>query len=147
MSKQEKINLVVLAVALAGVAYLGWALFFVPGATASEDALGGLRDNVAKLAAAMMLGVVAIQNYTNGPLQDERDRQIKADGTAAAYFALLLMLVVAGVLARLPAFGAYLGSRPSGWLEPCLLLCIAVSVAVGGAVRAHRYWRDRRAPE
>lgn len=145
MSKQEKISLVMLAVALVGAVYLAWELFLAPGAAASEGALSGMRDNVAKLFAALMLGMVAIEKYGNGPLVDERDRQIKAEGMEAGYFALLLALVVAGVATRVHGFDAYLGLRPHGWLELCLLLCIAVSVAVNGAVRTYRYWRDRRA--
>ena len=60
MSKQEKISLVMLAVALVGAVYLAWELFLAPGAAASEGALSGMRDNVAKLFAALMLLPFAI---------------------------------------------------------------------------------------
>lgn len=146
MSKQEKIGLVMLAVALTGAVYLAWELFLAPGAAASEGALGGMRDNVAKLFAVLLLGATAIQKYGNGPLEDERDRQIKAAGMEAGYFALILMVLVSGTLIRATGFADYLRLRPHGWLELYLLLCIAVSVAVNGAVRTYRYWCDRRAP-
>lgn len=145
MSKQEKISLVMLAVALAGALYLAWELFLAPGAAASEGALDGMRDNVAKLFAVLLLGSVAIRKYTNGPLEDERDRQIKAEGTEAGYAALVLMVFVSGMLIRGTGFADYLLARPHGWLELYLLLCVAVSVAVNGAVRMYRYWCDRRA--
>ena len=56
MSKQEKIGLVMLVVATIGAGYLAWALFVAPGAAASEGALSGMRDNVAKLFAVLLLG-------------------------------------------------------------------------------------------
>ena len=143
MGKQEKIALAMLAVASIGTAYLAWELFLAPGA-ASERAVGGMRDNLAVLFAGLMLAVVAIQKHGSGPLADERDRQIKAEGMEAGYFALLLSLVVAGVATRIQGFDAYLGARPHGWLELCLLLCIAISVTVNGAVKVNRYWHDRR---
>jgi hypothetical protein len=145
ISKQEKIGLVMLVVATIGAGYLAWALFVAPGAAASEGALSGMRDNVAKLFAVLLLGATAIQKYGNGPLEDERDRQIKAEGMEAGYFALILMLFVSGMLIRGTGFADYLRLRPHGWLELYLLLCVAVSVAVSGAVRTYRYWCDRRA--
>lgn len=146
MSKQEKIAWVMLAVTLIAVVYLAWELFLAPGAAMSEGALGSMRDNVFKLFLALLLGATVIRKYTNGPLEDERDRQIKAEGTEAGYAALILMVFVSGMLIRGTGFADYLLARPHGWLELYLLLCVAVSVAVNGAVRTYRYWCDRRAP-
>lgn len=140
LSKQEKITLVVLAVASLGAAYLIWELFLAPRGLSS-----GARDIVSMLYAVLILGVGGIQQYTNGPLEDERERQVTAKGTAAGYFTLVFLLVVTGIVVRQNSFAGYLGSRTQSWLEMYLLLCVAVSLAVNYAIRAYGFWRDRRA--
>lgn len=140
LSKQEKITLVVLTVASFGTGYLIWELFLAPGGVAED-----VRDILGMFYAALMLGVVAVQNYSNGPLEDERDRQNKAKGTAAGYFVLVLSLLVTGSIVQSHGVAVYLGSRTPSWLELYLLLCVAVSVALNHAVRAYGYLRDRLA--
>ncbi|MFT4256160.1 MAG: hypothetical protein QM599_04275 [Pseudoxanthomonas sp.] len=144
MNKQEKIAILALAVTCSGIAYLMWQLFFATGVLASGTMPEGVRDNVAKLFAVLILGFMLIRNFGSGPLEDERDRQVKAKGMEAGYFALVLQLVVTGVAVGSDAYASYIGSRSSAWLEMYLLLCIAVSVAANYAVKAFHYWRDRR---
>lgn len=138
LSKQEKITLVVLILASLGSGYLTWELFLAPGGVAED-----VRDVLGIFYAVLMLGVMAIQNYSNGPLEDERDRQIKAKGTGAGYFVLVLLLLVTGTLVSSHAVAGYLGSRTQSWLQMYLLLCVAVSLALNHAVRAYGYLRDR----
>lgn len=139
LSKQEKITLVVLAVSSLGTAYLIWELFLAPAGLAH-----GARDIVSMLYSALIVGLVVIQNYSNGPLEDERERQVKAKGTGGGYFTLVLLLIVTGIIVRAHSFAGYIGSRTPSWLEMYLLLCIVVSLAVNYAIRAFGFWRDRR---
>ncbi len=140
MSKQEKITLVMFALASLGTVYLVWQLFLAQG-TVSDG--GG--DIVSMFMSVSIFCMAAIQKFGNGPLEDERDLKIKAKGIGAGYFALVLLVVVTAAIFQRHGFADYLASLTPVWQEMYLLLCVVVSVAVNYVVRAYHYWRDRSA--
>ena len=141
-NKQERIAWLGLIVSLVACAYLATRLFQVNGLAMGPD------DDAARIVPRMMavflVGVYLIGRRDASPLADERDREIQAKRTHAAYFALALMLTVAGATLGMDAYRSFWESRSVGWLESGLMLMLVASIAVHASVGLFLYRKDRQ---
>ena len=139
-NKQERIAWLGLIVSLVACAYLATHLFQANGLAMGPD--GYVARIVPRMMAVFLVGVYLIGRRDASPLADERDREIQAKRTHAAYFALALMLTVAGATLGMDAYRSFWESRSVGWLESGLML--VASIAVHASVGLFLYRKDRQ---
>jgi hypothetical protein len=142
LSKQEKIAWLGFSLSTVGCAYLMARLF------GGDGLLAGIDSDTARMVPRMMVvflvGMHFIQRHDASPLADERDREIQAKRTAAAFVAMVLMLVVVAATMGLDAHAAFWGSRSTEWLESGVMAMLLGTMAVHTASGLFLYGKDRR---
>lgn len=141
-SKQERIAWLALIVSLAACAYLGAHLVQANGRAMGLD--GDTARMVPRMMVVFLIGVYLVKRRDASPLADERDREIQAKGTRAAYATLALMMIVVAATLGMDAYQSFWKSRSVAWLESGLMLMLAASVAVHASVALFLYRKDRR---
>ncbi|WP_213600749.1 hypothetical protein [Pseudoxanthomonas japonensis] len=142
LSKQEKIAWLGFSLSAMGFAYLVVRLW------GGDAVLSGVDSETARMVprvmAVFLVGMYFIKRHDASPLADERDRDIQAKRTTAAFGALVLMLVVVATTMGLDAYAEFWRSRSTEWLECGVMAMLLGTMAVHTASGLFMYGKDRR---